>query len=432
MSRDEELIAAYLDDSLTEAETVELNDWLQADAEHVKRFVLASVREEQLRRAVISSTKLRAVTERQSQRSQVVSRKILSRTVLKYAAAIILTAVATWFLVPRADQRTQVSLIRTSGPVSLRKNPDSIVEPVKIDARIDAGTLVIGGMGTRAEFAFADGSTFELAGGSELTLGNGQGKQMLLRHGTLFASVAHQPARYPLRIQTPTAEAIVRGTSFALNAREAETFLRVESGAVELRRLADHQALTVSGLEQARAGVNVTQPMRPEPVTSLPDHWRANQKSLPMANWLGEWRTPEILRAVPRVVFVSELGVEERHYHAGAFGDFPGLVTLRSDSAVRVRYRIQRPLNLGLFISTHTETGEFSGNFQAYVEERKTPADAEGWRTATVPITSFMPIRVRPQPFQPNCVVEIIFATTFADDVGLELAKLEVVSKGDM
>ena len=97
---------------------------------------------------------------------------------------------------------------------------------------------------------------------------------------------------------------------------------------------------------------------------------------------MGEWRAPEILVAVPRTVFVTESGEHEDHFHAGASGDFPGLVTLRNDSAVRVRYRIQRPLNLGLFISTHTEGGEFSGNFQAYVEHRKTPADAEGWRTA--------------------------------------------------
>ncbi len=431
MSRDEDLIAAYLDDAITEEQTAELQAWLKADAANVRQFVLANAREDLLRRAVKSSATLRAVTEHRSPRSGFSRWTFRSNAILKCTAAVILATVVTWIAMQRADPETQVTLVQMSGPVSWRNENGGNVEHLKIDAKVSMGTLVVEGEGSRGKFAFADGSTFELSGGSELTLGDGTGKQMFLRRGTLLASVSRQPAGRPLRIQTPTAEAVVLGTTFAMNAGETETFLRVNSGEVELRRLADNQALSVSVHEQARAGVTATQPMLSEPVTPLPGQWHATRMTPRVASWLGEWRTPEALVAVPRVVFVNESGVEEKHYHAGASSDFPGLVTLREDSAVRVRYRIQRPLNLGLFISTHTESGVFSGNFQAYVEERKTPADSDGWRTATVPITSFKPLRWGPLPFQPDCVVEVIFATTYADDVGLEVAELEVISKGD-
>lgn len=426
MNQAEELIAAYLDDSLTEPETAELRAWLNADVANVRQFVLANAREEQLREAVLSSGTLHIVATKQSPRPVVVRWPFRARAISGWAAAVVLATVLVWFFVQRADHKSLVTLVQVSGPVSWRNDHGEHVERLQKGARLTAGTLAVAGAGSRAEVTFTDGSTFALSGGSELTLGERKGKQLFLRRGALLANVSPQPPGLPLRIRTPTAEAVVLGTSFGMNAVEAETFLRVNSGAVELRRLADNQALKVSVHEQARASVNAAQPMLPEPAAAPPDHWSADSALLPGASWIGEWRAPGVLAAVPRVVFVKENGIAESHHHAGAVNGFPGLVTLREDSVVRVRYRIQRSLNVGVFLSTHTEAGAFSGNFHGYIEESKTPADADGWRTGTVPMKSLWPIRVEPMPFQPGCVAGIIFVTTFADDVGLEVAELEV------
>jgi ferric-dicitrate binding protein FerR (iron transport regulator) len=430
MSRAEELIVAYLDDSLTERETAELHAWLRADAANVRQFVLANAREEQLREAALSCVTLSMVAANRSPRPRFVRQTIRARAILAWAAAVVVVASLVLFVVPRTNHKSLVTLVQANGPVSWRNDSGENVGRLKKGARLAAGTLTVDGEGSRAEVTFADGSRFALSGGSELTLGERKGKQLFLRRGALLANVSPQPTGRPLRVRTPTAEAVVLGTSFGMNAVEAETFLRVNRGAVELRRLADNQALRVSDREQARAGVNAAQPMRSEPATALPEHWSANSASMPGASWIGEWRAPGVLAAVPRMVFVKENGVVENHHHAGAVNGFPGFVTLREDSVVRVRYRIQRPLNLGVFLSTRTEAGAFSGNFQGYIEERITPADAQGWRTATVPMKSIWPIRVEPMPFQPGCVAAIIFVTTFADDVGLEVAELEVSPKG--
>ncbi|MEZ6131093.1 MAG: FecR family protein [Planctomycetaceae bacterium] len=336
-----------------------------------------------------------------------------------------------WFAAPKAKHNTRITLVQTSGPVLLRndangKDVDGNVEQLEIDAQLSAGTIVVDGVGSRAEFAFVDGSTFELSGGSELTVGNGDGKQLFLRRGTMLASISIQPAGHPLVIQTVTAEAVVLGTSFGINATDTETLLQVSSGAVRLRRLSDDQATTVNMNKQIRADKTAGQPLRSEPISALLHSWRVDP-TIDSAAWLGEWSDAGILRATPQKVFLKKVDVEESHFHAGVANNYPGLVTLDANSMVRIRYRIDRPRNVGLFISTHAVSWDFTGNFQVYVEDAKTPADNEGWRTATVPIMSFHPMGEL-LPFQAGCVVSTIYATTWSENLGLEVAELEILS----
>jgi len=343
-----------------------------------------------------------------------------------WTVAASLLAVACWFAVPRQNGESVLTLIQTSGQVALGDEAGQL-HPLIAAETFTTGTLLVDGEGARAKFSYADGSTVSLSGGSELNLSSGDGKRLVLRRGTLLASVSPQPAGQPLIVRTATAEAVVLGTSFGINATESETLLQVSSGAVSIRRLSDDQTTTVKMNEQLRAGRTADRLLRAEPTSVLPFDWRATPATGHKVKWQGEWNDAGILKATPYTVFLKESEVEEIHFHAGVQNSFPGLVTLNTNSVVRVRYRINRPLNLGLFISTHAATWNFTGNFQAYVEEAKTPADNEGWRTTTVPIRSFFPMGER-LPFQPGCVVSTIYATTWADNVGLEVVELEITS----
>lgn len=429
MSRHHDLIAAYLDDSLTEGQAAELDVWLKSDPANIRQFVLANAREEQLREAVAVSLPHRHVVAAKTLDSGSIPRKFQATAITVCTAAVLVT-MAAWLVVQHPDGNEMATLVHTSGAVSLRDDNDRRVRNLKIGAQVAAGTLTVEGEGSQAEFTFADHSTFTLSGGAELRLRDGYGKQLFLKSGTLLASVSRQPVGKPLRVRTPTAEAIVLGTSFAMNAANAETFLRVNSGTVELHRLADEQSLKVSEHEQARASDDATQPMRPEAVRPLPTTWIANPASSQVANWTGNWTDGKFLAAIPRTVYIREPGVRENHFHAGATNGFPGLVTLSENSAVRVRYRTQRPLNVGIFVVTHTESGAFSGNFQAYIQQHLTPPDADGWREATVPLATFIPIQGSSHSFTPGCVASTLFVTTYAADVGLEVAELEVLSIG--
>ena len=61
MIRSEELIAAFLDETITDAELDELQVWLKSDPEHMRIFVEANGREQQLRSTVVMQEKLRLV-----------------------------------------------------------------------------------------------------------------------------------------------------------------------------------------------------------------------------------------------------------------------------------------------------------------------------------------------------------------------------------
>lgn len=429
MSRGDELIARYLDDTLSEEESLELQAWLQSDAANLQKLVIATARDEQLRAAVVSTETLSATTSRHAADAvtlSVIPPKNSKHAAIKWIVAACLLAVVAWFAAPRQNSEPTLTLIETSGQVSLA-DAGGRVSRLKAAESFATGTIVVNGEGSRAKFRYADGSTFSLAGGSELNLRSGDGKQMFLRHGTLLADVAPQPAGQPLVVHTATAEAVVLGTSFGINATESETWLQVSSGAVNIRRLADDQTTTVNMNERVLAGSTADQALRAEPITVLPFRWRADSVTGDAKTWLGEWSEPGILRATPQTVFLKETDVEETHFHAGIRHSYPGFVTLDANSVVRIRYRIDRPMNLGLFISTHAALWDFTGNFQARVEERFTPPDRDGWRTATVPVVSFFPMGER-LSFQPGCVVSTIYATTWADNVRLEVAELEIRS----
>jgi len=51
VNREEELIAHCLDDTLTEDGRAELEAWLHAEPANLRKFVIATAREEQLRAA---------------------------------------------------------------------------------------------------------------------------------------------------------------------------------------------------------------------------------------------------------------------------------------------------------------------------------------------------------------------------------------------
>ncbi|MEM7317190.1 MAG: FecR family protein, partial [Planctomycetota bacterium] len=275
-----------------------------------------------------------------------------------------------------------------------------------------------------AKFLYPDGSTLWLSGGTELALAKGKGKTLLLQAGTLRADVSPQPEGHPLTVRTATAEATVLGTSFALTAAKQETRMVVNEGAVRIQRLSDEQALTVNGNERVRVGQNDAKPVRAERSPIVPVAWNVKSKAEGNGTLVGKWSDKQNLAATSETVFLKATGTNEIHYRAGMRNCYPGLVTLNEDSVVRIRYRVDKPINIGLFIATHRPSWDFSGNFRAYIETAMHPADNDRWRTATVAVRKLIPMKEI--SFQPGCVVSTMFATTFGDDVDLEIAEFGV------
>jgi len=343
-------------------------------------------------------------------------------------ASLIVTV--SWFLLPNENSASIVTFEGGSGDVSLQSE-EGIESGLESGETFTTGTLLVGGEGTRAKFSYADGSNVSVAGGAELKFTRGNGKRLILNRGTLAANVSPQSKRQPLVLRTPTAEATTLGTSFIVDAKDADILLRVNKGSVEFRRLADNQTLLIAQNQQIKTDQTASEPLQAEKIEPLPSTWKASSKSKGNLKWIGDWLDGEILKAVPQKIFRKKLGVHETHYHAGARNDFPGLFTLEENTKIRIRYRINRPINIGLFISTHSPTWNYTGNFQAYVQETLTPPDAEGWRTAIVPLDTFHAMPGSPKKLTHGSVAATIFATTYATDVGLEVAELEVITDSE-
>lgn len=427
MTRSENLITNYLEDSLTDEEVVEFEAWLKEDAANMKKFVTALARDEQLRKAVAASEPVAATEASRPTGNKLPHRP---RSVVRWMLTASLIVAVSWFLLPNENSASIVTFEGGSGPVSLQSD-EGIESGLESGETFTTGTLQVGGDGTRAKFSYADGSRVSVAGGTELKFTRGNGKRLTLNRGTLAANVSPQSKRQPLVLRTPTAEATTLGTSFIVDAEDADILLRVNKGSVEFRRLADNKTLLIAQNQQVQTDQTTSEPLQAEKVEPLPSNWKASPKVKGKLKWRGDWLNGDILKAVPHQIFRKRLGVYETHYHAGARNDFPGLFTLEKNSEIRIRYRIKRPINIGLFISTHSPTWNYTGNFQAYIQETLSPPDAEGWRTATVAIDSFQPMPGSPKEFTPGSVAANIFATTYADDVGLEVAELELITDSE-
>ena len=420
---DDELIALYLDDSLSQDQAAELRKWLYSDSANVLKLAKATARDEQLRAAVVSLETLRDATGRPAFQACVAQRASRPRSIMPWAFATSLAIfMIAWFAIPRSVGESTLTLVDSTGAVSFRID-DEGEEPMTAGMQLSAGTLVVEGDGARAEFSYPDGSTLSLFGGSVTKVSNVRGKQLFLKRGDLSASVPHQPSKRPLLVRTATAEATVLGTSFGISADQSETLLQVNSGSVKMRRLLDDQEVVVGGNQQVRTVDTDIKPLLTEPMDVIPDSWHADFQIEQGLTWIGE-RRDGVLAGNFRSTYSRELNVHSEHFHAGAYNKLQGLVTLYSDSAVSVRYRISEGRNIGVFISTHLSSWEFSGNFEGYLIHDKIVPNAEGWREATIPLTSFY--ARSSMKLQSGCKLSAIYLTTYERDIGLAISYLEV------
>ncbi len=416
-----ELIENYLDESLTNEELQKLHAWLSEDVAHVKEFTMAIAREEQLRAAVKASEPRPTAVSRNEPR-----RVPWLRTTVGVITAASL-AFVVWLATPTPKAAASLTLVHSQGDVSLRDENGHRV-PVNAGDEFTSGAFLVDGFGAKARLTDQAGSSFSLSEDSELELVRGRGMTFRLHRGALIAELTEGDAGRPLTVKTPVAETTASGTMFAMNSDESEMLLQVRRGSAKVRRLADEQVVTVAFNQQVRANRESDEPMKVEPV-SVPLKWSASPTKNKNTTTYGTWGEDNVLKAGAHQVYLKARDQEVTHYHAGARDAVAGLVKLTKDSVIKIRYRVNRRINVGLFISTRSESWDFTGNFQAYAVTEKLPADEEGWRTATIPVSTLIPVANAKRTFQPDCIAANIYATTYGDDVGLEVAELSVMEK---
>ncbi len=169
------------------------------------------------------------------------------------AAAALLLALGLVFLLPRSEPVAQIATLQGGVEVlhgSKAASPAS-------QQWIQSGDILRLAAQSAVVITWPGEPTLvKVTGPAELVVPRQKGAKTLeLRGGKLLAVVAPQPAKKPMNIRTPQAEAVVKGTRFTLAVNRTTTRLEVLEGAVALRKPdTARDALTVGAGSFAEAG----------------------------------------------------------------------------------------------------------------------------------------------------------------------------------
>jgi ferric-dicitrate binding protein FerR (iron transport regulator) len=421
------LLVRYLDGNLTPTETDALNGLLKTDA-----AARASLREMAMQAVLMGdlARERELATPRERARAPRVMASTWSRRILAIAAAVVLLAGATavWLWRGRAEALT---LARMSGAVSWTTEGGQPQRGLQAGATLRGGTLSLEGAASSAQLVFRDGSTIALNGDSELALPGDSPKRLSLRRGALSADVRPQPAGSRMLIRTPMAEVEVLGTRFYVSVQPGETAVSVEVGRVRMRRLADESLVDVAQGQTAVATLDVAKRMEVRPLPPAPVRWRQAFKKPPSAIWQGEWVRadgidPGRLRNVPDLSERRADGTPIAAYTVNVRDNSGSIASVRPDSVLCVRFRIQGKHDMLALVGLHRPTGGFAGNFQTVIKPGVGSADASGWRTWEAPLSAL-------EAKFPNCPqiprgarVFLVYLACYAPDARLEVAEVSI------
>jgi FecR protein len=303
--------------------------------------------------------------------------------------ALIVSAAVLWM---RPDARGPMTITQVTGSVALIAGDGTRSTDVQAETTFANGTVVVEGETASIAIRLPDGSLVTLNGPSELTIPRTRDEPLGLRQGSLSARVQPQPAGRPLRFRTPTAEVEVLGTHLRVDAQSAETMLVVDEGSVRLKRLVDAAVIVVKQGELANATLETQTALTTQRFAQAPTTWEPSFVSKPSGNWHGRWifadgDVPGRMQAELDLSYRSKDGTPVPAYQISAKSGSAGLVAVQADSQLHLRFRQQRDDEILVLLSLRKPSGEFAGNFQIKLAPKTISADAQGWRSWTIPLT---------------------------------------------
>lgn len=389
------LVAAYCNETLTNAELVEL-ERLLLEAPEARAFFrrylgLDAALHEYGQSA---ATNWRATTSTSSSTAAPgVSRQrnYFRFSMIGVAAAMLIGvgALITFTLRGPTPSLVVGSLEQVSGDVRVLAS-DGTVQTVISNAMLRSGdTVRTRGTQSSTVVAYADGTRLTLVGNTSVTCGDQGSKNLVVHQGTLAASVRPQPQDRPMILTTPSARVQVLGTQFLIEAVENRTDLSVSEGRVRLVRVSDGEAVDVSDGKQA--AVTAQNQLVVEDIPRLATTWEED-----FEDGLGGWDQgehvasdlPESSRGGIKAIF--EQTENEAHYKLRSNdGWLRGLFAVKPGSHLHVTFKTEDYGWLNVFIVTRTpapEDASFAANFMFNDFPRITPGK---WLTATIPLSEF-------------------------------------------
>lgn len=259
-----EAMLRYLDGSLPEAETRELNAHLEASPERRREFA-------QLLRQDIQLTELGAklaenVIPLHAARAGAWWKQPRAAMALAASVALLAAAAALWFR-REPHEEAAFHFTRVTGEVWVERG--DVRRRATTSLALLAGDRLNTARGAEAEVQFVREPTLlGVRAETSLRLPRPGRKVVDLEEGTVSAKVAPQPLGQPLIFSTLQGVATVLGTELLLSTDAVSTHLAVTEGRVRLRRLSDGAAVEVGANQLAVAAEETPLVARPLPVNN--------------------------------------------------------------------------------------------------------------------------------------------------------------------
>ncbi len=351
------------------------------------------------------------------------------RNVVRWAAVFLVAATGAGWWANTAGRPPSLEITQSRGVVNWSESDgESVSQPVT-GQTFSSGTLDLIGNDSLVTVRAKDGTTLTLHGQSEAFFCYEGGWKVRLREGSFEAAVQPQPTGEPLRVLTPTAEIVVKGTKFSMQAQAQETRLEVAEGLVTMRRLADGRVASVGGQEQLVVTLDPKIELSPQRRVSPPAGWQANFGQYP-ATSDGAWMPPNAV--FPSGALASQPFVAGRRddggvlVHHGVFiRSHGGLASVQNASELRLKVRMADPQSLQIMLVTTRAGGGFGGNYEVNVQ----PEEGElrgGWRELRVPLKTFQTKVPATSALPPGHIIDSILINSYTWSAGLEVAGLAI------
>jgi hypothetical protein len=340
-----------------------------------------------------SSKVMRSVSTRHSARAS--ARKPVTYWGWGLAATIMLMALAGYYKFAALQPLNEVSIAQLAEAADIavkRPGQGKFVASQNLGIR-DGDVLIVGATG-KAVFNYPDQTRIELMAGSEVTVRvRDDSKRLVLKQGSLNATVSKQPAGKPMTISTQESEATVLGTELTVQALDKATQLAVKSGQVKLQRTDDGQSVEIASGQfvMASKGTILTTKALPASPRLLEDY-----EENPMQRWKSFVGDPKISKIWVKAV-QGKLGKTalEMNFNVsggdggGAYFVLPSLQDWSGYDGVRLWVRGQRSmtvLNIEVFDNSPVPHPT-RDNWERFIYEFSD--DVEGWRQVSVPFSQF-------------------------------------------
>lgn len=275
----ENLIAAWLDGRISEAESDTLQRELRDSAEARATFNTFAQLDAVIRE--VAETESVAAISRGSGSSVSTPTPIpattrYARALLAIAAGIVIALTATVYYQHVNKERKIARITGLNGTLTWIGDGGQIVQGagspqretrwsnvLSEGAELPGGTIEGMAPDSWFELEFLDGSTGMISGGSILTFSDQGQKELRLKQGWFSADVRPQPEGKPMLIHTPAAVLEVIGTQFDVEAEAESTMLYVREGKVQVRRVGDGKTVDVPAGHRVVASADSDMLLRP-------------------------------------------------------------------------------------------------------------------------------------------------------------------------